>query len=267
MIDAPLLIDDSQPGVRLLTLNRPHRLNAFDGAALQALHDAVIEVGAAPGPVKVLLIRGAGRAFCAGNDLKWLASGVLANTAAHLRHQDLMQRTFESLERAPQVVVAAVHGAAVAGGFELAIACDILLVAEDAKIGDAHLARNLFPSGGSSQRLPRRIGLPRAMYYLLSGRTMDGREAERIGLAAQCWSAAELQEQAVALATEIARTDAHALASMKQCARRALEIPLTEGLALERWTQFRYRQESPALQASVQAFAAPRTAVPGDERS
>lgn len=257
MTEAPrILADDSMLGVRVVTLNRPLRLNAFDGPALGELL-AAIEGAADPArDIRVLVIRGNGRAFCAGNDLKWLASGVMDDSAAHLAHQDRMAQVFRTLESARQVVIAAVHGHAVAGGFELALAADILIVADDAQIGDAHLRRNLMPSGGSSQRLPRKLGLPRALYYLITGRTMSGREAERIGLAAMAVPAEVLHSTALELAREIAATDPHALAAMKAITRRALELPLEDGLALERWAQFRYRNESTALRASVQSFAA-----------
>ncbi|MEY4139025.1 MAG: hypothetical protein RLZZ371_1207 [Pseudomonadota bacterium] len=254
--DAPLLVDDSTPQVRVITLNRPHRLNALDGQTLDALIAAIHECGQDGRDIRVIVIRGNGRAFCTGNDLKWLASGVLTDTAAHLRHQDRMQQAFEALEGARQIVIASVHGHAVAGGFELALAADILVVANDAQLGDAHLKRNLLPSGGSSQRLPRKLGLPRAMFYLITGRSMSGLEAERVGLAAMTVPPENLATATLELATDIARTDAHALAAMKHMARRALELPLKDGLALERWSQFRYRNESPALQASVVAFAA-----------
>jgi enoyl-CoA hydratase len=256
MIAMPVLVDDSAPGVRVITLNRPHRLNAFDGEMLGELITAIRTCTEPGRDIRVIVIRGNGRAFCTGNDLKWLASGVLADTAAHLRHQDKMQEAFELLESARQIVIASVQGHAVAGGFELALAADILVAAEDAELGDAHLRRNLFPSGGSSQRLPRKVGLPRALYYLVTGRCMSGREAERIGLAAIAMPAEALTQATLDLAMEIARTDAHALASMKMVARCSLELRLKDGLALERWTQFRYRNESPAMVSSVHAFAA-----------
>jgi enoyl-CoA hydratase/carnithine racemase len=252
-----LLVDDAVPRVRRITLNRPDRMNAFDGETLAALNEAIQDCSQPGRDVRVIVIRGNGRAFCAGNDLKWLAGGVLADVAAHQRHQDLMQSTFQALEAARQVVIASVNGFALAGGFELALACDIIVADEDAELGDEHLRRNLLPSGGSSQRLPRLLGLPRALYYLLTGRRMTGHEAHRLGLAALAVPAAELESATAQLAEEIAATDPHALASMKSMARRSLELPLKDGLWLERWTQFRYRQESPALTAGVQTFAAP----------
>lgn len=250
-----LLIDDPAPRVRRLTLNRPERMNALDGSTLQALNDAVRDCAAAGDAVTVLVIRGSGRAFCAGNDLKWLASGVLEDRAAHMRHQDLMQDTFERLESTPQIVLASINGFAVAGGFELALACDLMIADDAAQLGDEHIRRNLLPSGGSSQRLPRRLGLQRAMYYLVTGRRMTGREAVAVGLAAQAVPADLLESATLELAQEIAQADSLALASMKQMARRAMELPLQDGLRYERWMQHRYRTQSPSLEAGVKGFA------------
>ncbi len=250
-----LLIDNPLPHVRRITLNRPERMNALDGPTLQALNEAVRDCATAEGEVKVLVIRGNGRAFCAGNDLKWLASGVLADRAAHMDHQDLMQDTFERLESAPQIVLASVNGFAVAGGFELALASDVMLVDEAAQMGDEHVRRNLLPSGGSSQRLPRKLGLQRAMYYLVTGRRMTGLEAVALGLAAQAVPGELLESATLQLAQEIAQADALALASIKQMARRAMELPLQDGLRYERWMQHRYRTQSSALEAGVQGFA------------
>ncbi|WP_250454552.1 enoyl-CoA hydratase/isomerase family protein [Caballeronia sp. ATUFL_M2_KS44] len=252
-----LLIDHPVPQVRRLTLNRAERMNALDGPTLQSLNDAVRDCASAAGQVKVLVIRGSGRAFCAGNDLKWLASGVLADRAAHMRHQDLMQDTYERLESAPQIVLASINGYALAGGFELALACDVIIADEAAEFGDEHIRRSLLPSGGSSQRLPRKLGLQRAMYYLVTGRRMTGRDAADMGLAALAVPSLQLESATLALAEEIAQADALALASMKQMARRAMELPLSDGLRYERWMQHRYRTESPSLEAGVQGFAGP----------
>jgi enoyl-CoA hydratase/carnithine racemase len=122
-------------------------------------------------------------------------------------------------------------------------------------MGDEHIRKNLLPSGGSSQRLPRKLGLPRAMYYLVTGRRMSGRDAERMGLASLAVPGPELDNATLQLAEEIACTDPHALAAMKYMARRSLELPLNDGLGLERWMQVRYRNESPSLEAGVRRFA------------
>lgn len=262
-----LIVDDRPPGVRVITIRRPERMNALEGPTLVALESAIRECSEPTRNIRVIVIRGSGRAFCAGSDLKWLASsGILDDPAAHLSNQDRMQSAFEALESARQIVIASINGYAVAGGLELALACDLIVADEDAQIGDEHMRKNLLPSGGSSQRLPRRIGMARAMYYLITGRRMSGREAERIGLASLAVPGNELEATTLRLAQEIAESDPHALASMKFMARRALELPLQDGLQMERWMQFRYRNESPAMLAGVHRFVA-GNASPGSANS
>jgi enoyl-CoA hydratase/carnithine racemase len=251
-----LLIDDSQPGIRVLTLNRPERLNALDGPSLENLIATIRDCSAPGRDVRVIVLRGAGRAFSPGADLKWLASGVLADAAAHLAFQDRLQEMCETIEGADQVVIASIHGLALAGGLELALACDIMVAAEDAEIGDEHIRRNLLPGGGGSQRLPRKLGQAQGLYYLLTGRRMTGREAQQLGLAAVAAPPADLHDTTMGLARELARTDGRALAAMKLMARRGLELPLKEGLWLERWMQHRYRSESAAMDHGVANFAA-----------
>lgn len=251
-----VLIDDSHSNVRIVTLNRIERLNALDGDALSTLLAAIETASDRERDIRVIVVRGTGRAFCAGNDLKWLASGVLNSPADHMRHQDKMQKTYELIGSTSQVVIACVNGLALAGGFELALACDIIIADEAVEMGDEHMRKNLLPSGGSSQRLPRKIGQARAMYYLLTGRRMTGRQAEQMGLVSLAVSGAKLEAETLALAQEIAQADVHALASMKAMVRRGIELPLNDGLWFERWMQYRYRNESPSLVASVNAFAA-----------
>ena len=250
-----LLIEDLGT-VRVLTLNRPERLNALNDELLRALRDAMHECADPDRDIRVVVLRGNGRAFCPGADLKWLSTGVLHDHAAHLRFQDLLQEVCECFESADQVVIASVHGFALAGGLEVTLSCDIAVVAEDAELGDEHIRRNLLPGGGGSQRLPRRLGLPRGLFYLLTGRRIRGAEAERIGLAALSVPAAQLTEATLALAREIARADRRALAAMKMMARRGMEMSLKDGLWLERWTQHRYRSESPSMNQGVADFAA-----------
>lgn len=251
-----LLIDDSHAGVRILTLNRPERRNALDGPTVQALIDAVRECSAPGKDIRVIVVRGNEQAFSAGGDLKWLASGVLADHGAHLRFQDQLQEMCETLEAADQAVIASVQGFALAGGMELMLSCDIVVAAEDAELGDEHIRRNLLPGAGGSQRLPRKLGLARGMYYLLTGRRISGRDAERMGLVSLAVPAAELSDATLALAQELARTDGHALAAMKLMVRRGMELPLKEGLWLERWMQHRYRSKSSSMDQGVVAFAA-----------
>lgn len=254
-----LLINDAGEGVRVLTLNRPERLNALDGELLAAFVAAVRDCAAQGSAVRVIVVKGAGRAFSPGADLKWLATGVLADAGAMVRFQDQLAEMCEVLESANQVVIASVHGYVLAGGLELALSADIIVAAEDAELGDEHIKRNLLPGAGGSQRLPRKLGLARGLYYLLTGRRMSGREAERLGLASLAVPRAELDQATMTLAREIAAADGGALAAMKHMARRGLELPLKDGLWLERWMQYRYRSESAAMDQGIENFAAKST--------
>lgn len=253
---AEVEVDDSRDHVRVVTLNRPERMNALDGTTLAALQQAVISAANPSSDIRVIVIRGRGRAFCSGNDLKWLAESVLSDPAAHMAHQDRMQETYQQIAAAPQAVIASINGFALAGGFELALACDIVLADEAALMGDEDLRRNLLPSGGSSQRLPRKIGPARALYYLLTGRRMTGLQAAEMGLVAKAVPAEALEKETLALAEEIAVSEPMALAAMKEMVRQGMELPLSDALSYERWMQHRYRTRSPALEASVRTFAA-----------
>ncbi|MDN7907499.1 enoyl-CoA hydratase/isomerase family protein [Burkholderia diffusa] len=159
-----LLTDDSTPGVVVVTLNRAERMNALDGATLAALNDAVLTAAESGSEIRVIVIPGSGCALLRGQQpevaREWRAHG----SGAHMRHQDLTQDMSALMAASRQIVIASVNGYAVAGDFELVLASDIVVVDEQAALGEAHLQRNLLPSGGGSQRLPRRIGVARAMY-------------------------------------------------------------------------------------------------------
>lgn len=250
-----LVITHPAEGVVHLRLNRPHRLNAVDGPLLQALRAQIELANASAGATRAIIITGTGRAFSTGSDLKWLQQEVLHDLAAHLAYQDAMQSCYQAIETARPVVIAAVNGLALAGGLELALACDILIAAHEAELGDEHITKNFLPSGGASQRLPRKIGLARGLYHLLTGTRLSGQRAYEIGLAAAAVPLDALEAHCLDLARALASRDAHALAAMKSTVRRGMEMPLDEALSFERWQQYRYRNESPAMLAGVKSFA------------
>ena len=141
--------------------------------------------------------------------------------------------TYRRLESAPQTGLASVNGYAIAGGFELALACDLMIADAQAQLGDEHIRRNLLPSGGSSQRLPRASWAPAAMYYLVTGRRMIGQEAVDFSLAAQAVPAEQLERATLSWpAKSLGRM--LALASMKEMVRKSMELPLSDGLRHER---------------------------------
>lgn len=255
---SPLLVDDIVPGVRALTLNRPERLNALNGDLARSLAAEMARCRSDEA-VKVIIIRATGRAFCAGADLKWLNEGTLHNHHAHLAFQDDLANMCDALEAAPQVVIGSIQGVALAGGLELALACDMLVVADEAEMGDEHIKRNLIAGAGGSQRLPRKIGLARGLYHLLSGQRISGPQAAHYGLACACVPRDQLQAKTLELATSLAKTDGKALAATKELVRRGMELPLRDGLWLERWTQYRYRNMSGAMDKGIADFAEKRS--------
>ena len=170
-------IDYEQRGaVVTLWLNRPERKNAYDLALLDEL-DAALSHAESDAKTRVVVIRGRGNSFCAGADLAMLEAafswGDLAGTVA---------RFFTRLSEARRVTVAAVHGWAVAGGFELMLACDLAVAAEESRIGDFHIRNGLFAGAGTIYRLPRLVGMRKARELMLSGDVLDGREAHAWGL-------------------------------------------------------------------------------------
>jgi enoyl-CoA hydratase len=261
-----LLLQRPEPGIVVLTLNRPDQLNAINGELLAALLSALDDIAGAEAETKIIVLKGAGRAFCAGADLKWLSTGVLADHAAHGEFQDNLNAVCRRLESAEQVVIGTVHGYALAGGLEILLSCDMIVAARDAQLGDEHIRRNLVPGGGGSQRLPRKIGLARGLFTLLTGHRISGEEAERWGLACSCVDAAELDKTAMELARGMAQRDARALSTMKFIVRRGLELPLADALWLELYQQQRYRAKSAAMDQGVADFAAQSKAAQSKPR-
>jgi enoyl-CoA hydratase len=166
--------------VATIVLNRPDQLNPLDKHTVEELSRAVAAIDDNPG-VSIVLLRGAGRAFSAGGDLEGYMELYREpdRFTAFLRAFNVL---LETIERSPKIYVAIVHGHCVAGGIELMLACDIVLAANEARIADGHLNFGQLPGAGGSQRLPRAIGHLRAKYLLMTGKGVDGAEAERIGL-------------------------------------------------------------------------------------
>jgi enoyl-CoA hydratase/carnithine racemase len=214
-----------------ITLNRPEAMNAVTIELARGLEAALTELAEQAG---VIVIRGAGGNFSVGGDFKELeqlrGKGVEA-----------MAELFESFGRAlaliaelPVPVLAAVEGYAMAGGFELMQAADIAIVTEEAIIADNHTNFGQVPGGGSSQRLPRLVGRQRALGHILTGDRLTGAEAAAWGLAYRAVPAVELDGAVRRLAERLADKSREALARTKHLVHRGLELPLAEGLAMER---------------------------------
>ncbi len=220
----PLVLVTKDDGLATVTLNRPEKLNALNRELRGTFCRTMQELGADPG-VGVVIITGAGRAFSAGLDLKELG-------AQGIREED--GSTFISVvERMEQPVIAAVNGYAVTGGFELALACDVIIASENAQFADTHARVGVMPGGGMSARLPRAVGVRKAKELSLTGNYLNAHDAERLGLVNRVVAPDQLMAAAGAMARQILSADQRVVRQMKQLINMATEAPLGEGLRIE----------------------------------
>jgi enoyl-CoA hydratase len=185
-------------GCCTLTLNRPEKLNALNFAVFKELDAHLAHIEANVATIGCIVLRGAGRSFCAGHDLDDIGGGGEGRDVAHFE-----TRTIERLSNLPQPVVAVVQGHCLTGGLELALGADIIVAAESAKFADTHGKWDLVPVWGLSQRLPRRIGRAKALEMSFTSRTYSGREAAAMGLANFCVADAELETTVAAFVKDL----------------------------------------------------------------
>jgi enoyl-CoA hydratase/carnithine racemase len=201
----------------VVTIDRPGALNAIDEGVLSGLFEAIARASGDP-EVKAVVVTGAGDAFCVGLDI-----GLLGRAFAnHDYFRDVLTRFHRLLldiEAAPFPVIAAANGLARAGGFELLLACDLVLVADEARIGDTHLSFGVMPGGGATARAAWKLGEHRARDLLLTGRWMDAREAVAGGLALRSVPRAHVLDEALELANSFAGRSRTALAATKAAMR------------------------------------------------
>lgn len=220
-------------GVALLTLNRPHALNALDYALIDRLMDRLDRIEADDG-VHAVVLTGAGRAFSAGADIKEFSGSVGRGPAAAVR--EFLRRgqaMTARLEAFPKPVIAAVNGLAYGGGCEITEAAHLAVAAEDALFAKPEIALAMPPTFGGTQRLPRLAGRKRALELLLTGDPFPAARALEIGLVNQVVPAAELLPAAFALARRIARHSPLAVAAVIAAATRGLNMGIAEGLQVE----------------------------------
>ncbi|MAI55298.1 MAG: hypothetical protein CBC55_12670 [Gammaproteobacteria bacterium TMED95] len=219
---------DLDSGITILSLNRPEALNALSPKLFVALRKEIDAIRDSIDTVGCVILRGEGRAFSAGNDLKAIQAGERPPTP-HFQAE-----TLEAIERLPQPVIAAVHGHCYTGSLELALACDLMITGESAKIADTHGKWGMAPTWGMSQRLPRRVGLINAKEMMFSGRTLDGHEAVAIGMANRCVADADLVPAAIEMAESFVKNAWHTLRADKALINMGQNEPLFKGLIEER---------------------------------
>tara|TARA_Y100001960_G_scaffold330653_1_gene425270 strand:+ start:1566 stop:2342 length:777 start_codon:yes stop_codon:yes gene_type:complete len=223
------IIAESRQPVGLITLNRPESLNALSTPLMQELSEAV-EVFEADSAIHVIVITGSEKAFAAGADIKEMQS----KSYMDVYKEDFVTRDWERVSRCRKPTIAAVAGFALGGGCELAMMCDILIAAENAKFGQPEIKLGILPGSGGTQRLPRAVGKAKAMDLVLTGRMMDAQEAERAGLVSRIVPSKELLEEALQVAAEIAAFSLPSIMMAKESVGRAYETTLSEGIRFER---------------------------------
>jgi enoyl-CoA hydratase len=224
------LLVERRGTVLWLTLNRPKALNSVTASMLDALV-AAIEAGDRDPEVRAIVLTGSGRGFCAGADLKDSAKRSHEAGAAFVKKIGELTNLMES---SGTTVIAAVNGIAVSGGLELVLACDIVVAAESAVLGDSHSNFAMFPGAGATARLPRKIGLNNAKYVMLTGETRSAREWMALGLVSQVVADGDLHDSVAMLAETLASKSPLVLARMKQALNDSLDQPLPIALRYER---------------------------------
>jgi enoyl-CoA hydratase/carnithine racemase len=215
-------------GVGHVTLNRPERMNAVTTELARRL-EHVLNVLSTDAAVNVIVVRGAGKNFCAGGDIAEVERLRSAGPEQLRTLFYAFRRACDLITTVDVPVVAAVEGVAMAGGFELMQAADVVIVSDDAKIADNHINFGMIPGGGSTQRLPRLVGRQVALGLLLSGDRLSGPDAVRLGLAYRSFAPQDFDQGLHQFVTKLANRDRTAVTTIKKLVRGG-ERPLGQGL-------------------------------------
>jgi len=215
--------------VGLIALNRPKQLNALNDALMDEL-GAALKAFDADADIGCIVLTGSEKAFAAGADIGAMAEYSFAD----VYKGDYITRNWEAMRSIRKPIIAAVSGFALGGGCELAMMCDFIIAADNAKFGQPEIKLGIIPGAGGTQRLPRAVGKSKAMELVLTGRMMDAAEAERAGLASRVVPLDKLQDEALAAALTIAGYSQIAVMAAKEAVNKAFEGTLADGMAFER---------------------------------
>lgn len=223
------ILVETRGGVGLISLNRPKALNALNSELMRELAAAIDAFEADKG-VLCLVLTGSEKAFAAGADIKEMSVREFPDTYT----TDYMSGLWERASTCRKPIIAAVAGYALGGGCELAMQCDMIIAADNAKFGQPEVNLGTIPGIGGSQRLTRYVGKSKAMDMILTARNMDAEEAERCGLVARVVPLANLMEEVMKAADKIASLSLPVIMMAKEAVNRAYESTLAEGLRFER---------------------------------
>jgi enoyl-CoA hydratase len=223
------ILSETRGKVGVITLNRPKQMNALNPKLMQELADAMYGFDA-DANVGAIVITGNEKAFAAGADIVAMKDWDFID----VYKDDYITRDWEHIRKIRKPVIAAVAGFALGGGNELAMACDIVIAADNARFGQPEINLGIVPGAGGTQRLPRAVGKAKAMDMCLTARMMDAAEAERSGLVSRVVPLDKLMEEALAVADRIAAYSLPVVMMVKESVNRAYESSLTEGILFER---------------------------------
>ncbi|SFR04560.1 enoyl-CoA hydratase/isomerase family protein [Desulfoscipio geothermicus] len=229
-MDFKFLIYEKEGYVSRVTLNRPKVLNALNSEVFDEIGRAM-DLAAADDGVHAVVITGGEKVFAAGADIAEMAT---ADPVSVYKFGETAQGALNKVENLPKPVIAAINGYALGGGCELALACDIRIAGESAKIGLPEINLGIFPGAGGTQRLPRLVGAARAKELMFTGDMIDAARAEKIGLVNQVVPDGEVLSTAVKLAARMAQKGAVAMAMLKTAINQGLATDLASGLNIER---------------------------------
>ncbi|MGX9966336.1 enoyl-CoA hydratase [Roseomonas sp. F4] len=224
-----MILVETEGRVGLITLNRPKALNALCDQLMTELGEALRAFDADPA-IGAIVVTGSEKAFAAGADIKEMKDRAFPA----IYFDDFIGKRWEDVLRIQKPVIAAVAGFALGGGCELAMMCDLILAADNAKFGQPEINLGVIPGAGGSQRLTRAIGKSKAMEMILTARMMDATEAERANLVARVVPLADLRAEALKMGEKIASLSAPSVAMAKEAVNAAFETTLHEGVRLER---------------------------------
>src|SRR6195256_3370249 len=225
------LLVRTEGAVGIVTLNRPQALNALNSPMMDELA-TVLDGFEADSAIRCVIITGSEKAFAAGADITEMAGKNFAD----VYKQDFITKNWERVAHTRKPVIAAVAGYALGGGCELAMMCDFIIAADNAKFGQPEITLGIIPGAGGTQRLPRFVGKAKAMEMVLLGqaRMMDAAEAERVGLVSRVVPLAALMDEALKAADKICELSLPVVMMAKESVNRAFETTLTEGVRFER---------------------------------
>lgn len=249
------ILEEIKDRVAYVTLNRPNVLNAISYEMMQMLEETILKLSSRK-DISVIVIKAAGRAFCAGADLTFLLN-FLDKPEEIEKYIEQITKAFNSFQDCPLPVVAVVQDYALAGGFELIQACDIVIAAETARLGDQHSNFWQIPGGGGTQRLGFTLGLHQAKELLFTGRWLTGKEAEKLGLVSKAVSSEELESYSEEVVRNLSQKSPIAIQKMKELVNFNFKLNIRRGLKYEKAVFMQYIQSPSALEG-LKAFVEKR---------